>query len=72
MKKILITGGSDGISLATARLLAAEGAQLTLVARNANKLQAAIHPPPVRPGSPLPRRQPGHARGRGPGGTAAR
>lgn len=42
MKKILITGGSDGIGLATARLLAAEGAQLTLVARNSTKLQAAV------------------------------
>jgi short-subunit dehydrogenase len=42
MKKILITGGSDGIGLATARQLAAEGAQLTLVARNAAKLQTAV------------------------------
>jgi len=42
MKKILITGGSDGIGLATARLLAADGTQLTLVARNSTKLQAAV------------------------------
>jgi len=42
MKKILITGGSDGIGLATARLLAAEGAALTLVARNPEKLQDAL------------------------------
>lgn len=42
MKKILITGSSEGIGLATARLLAAEGAQLTLVARNPAKLQAAV------------------------------
>ncbi|RSK44143.1 SDR family NAD(P)-dependent oxidoreductase [Hymenobacter perfusus] len=42
MKKILITGGSDGIGLAAARLLAAEGAVLTLVARNPAKLQTAL------------------------------
>ena len=42
MKKILITGGSDGIGLATAHLLAAEGASLTMVARNPEKLQAAL------------------------------
>jgi short-subunit dehydrogenase len=42
MKKIVVTGGSEGIGLAIARLLAAEGAQLTLVARNADKLQAAV------------------------------
>lgn len=42
MKKILITGGSDGIGLAAARLLAAEGAALTLVARHPETLQAAL------------------------------
>ncbi|MGE5800858.1 MAG: SDR family NAD(P)-dependent oxidoreductase [Gemmatimonadota bacterium] len=42
MKDILITGGSDGIGLAVARLLAAEGARLTLVARDAAKLREAI------------------------------
>ncbi|TGD77606.1 SDR family NAD(P)-dependent oxidoreductase [Hymenobacter wooponensis] len=42
MKKILITGGSDGIGLATARLLAADGTQLTLVARNTAKLLDAV------------------------------
>lgn len=42
MKKILITGGSDGIGLAAARSLAAEGGVVTLVARNPEKLQAAL------------------------------
>lgn len=42
MKKILITGGSEGISLAAARVLAAEGSAVTLVARNPEKLQAAL------------------------------
>jgi short-subunit dehydrogenase len=43
MKKILITGGSDGIGLETARLLAAEGNCLMLVARNRDKLETAVH-----------------------------
>jgi short-subunit dehydrogenase len=42
MKRILITGGSDGIGLAAAQALAAEGAALTLVAHNPEKLQAAL------------------------------
>ena len=42
MKKILITGGSDGIGLETAKILAGEGSRLTLVARNRDKLQRAI------------------------------
>ncbi|MGI4864210.1 MAG: SDR family NAD(P)-dependent oxidoreductase [Janthinobacterium lividum] len=41
MKRILITGASEGIGLAVAQLLAAEGAVLTLVARSADKLAAA-------------------------------
>jgi short-subunit dehydrogenase len=49
MKKILITGASDGIGLATAKLLAAEGATLTLVARHEHKLQAAAR---ALPGGP--------------------
>lgn len=48
MKDILITGGSDGIGLAVARLLAAEGARLTLVARDAAKLREAITKLPGR------------------------
>jgi uncharacterized protein len=40
---VLITGGSDGIGLAIARLLAAEdGARVTLVARNEEKLMDAV------------------------------
>ena len=42
MKKILITGGSEGIGLAVARALVAEGNVVTLVARNPAKLQAAL------------------------------
>ncbi len=40
--KILITGASEGIGLETAKILAAEKNQLTLVARNEDKLQKAI------------------------------
>jgi short-subunit dehydrogenase len=42
MRKILITGASDGIGLATARLFAERGDQVTMVARNASKLEAAL------------------------------
>lgn len=42
MKKVLITGGSGGIGLETAKLLAANGYQLTLVARNESKLSKVI------------------------------
>ncbi|MGC8779297.1 MAG: SDR family oxidoreductase [Anaerolineae bacterium] len=38
----LVTGGSSGIGLATARLLAARGARVWLVARNQERLQAAL------------------------------
>jgi NAD(P)-dependent dehydrogenase (short-subunit alcohol dehydrogenase family) len=40
---ILITGGSDGIRLAVANLLAAEGdTRVTLLARNEGKLREAV------------------------------
>lgn len=39
---ILITGGSSGIGLETARQLLARGARLTLIARNKSKLDAAV------------------------------
>jgi len=42
MKKILITGGSDGIGLAIARLLADRGNRITIVARNGQKLKNAV------------------------------
>lgn len=40
-KHAFITGGGTGIGLATARLLAAEGARLTLVGRNGARVQEA-------------------------------
>jgi short-subunit dehydrogenase len=42
MKKILITGASEGIGLETAKLLALSGNLLTLVARNKEKLEKVI------------------------------
>ncbi len=43
MRNILITGGSEGIGLAVARLLAAEsGTRITLVARNEKRLKEAV------------------------------
>ncbi|UUU26350.1 SDR family oxidoreductase [Streptomyces sp. DSM 40750] len=38
---VIVTGGSSGIGLATARLLAARGARLSLIARGAERLEAA-------------------------------
>jgi 3-dehydrosphinganine reductase len=40
-KLVLITGGSSGIGLATARAFAAEGAEVWLIARNAERLAQA-------------------------------
>jgi len=40
-KTVLITGGSRGLGLEIARILAAEGAYVSLVARNASTLEAA-------------------------------
>jgi len=42
MKKVLITGASTGIGLETAKLLAEKNYQITLVARNENKLAQAV------------------------------
>jgi short-subunit dehydrogenase len=41
-KSVVITGGSRGLGLVMARQLAAEGARLTLVARNEEELQRAV------------------------------
>ncbi len=40
-KRVLITGGTSGIGLATARLLVAEGAQVLLTGRTRKTLDAA-------------------------------
>ncbi|MEP4099160.1 SDR family NAD(P)-dependent oxidoreductase, partial [Paraglaciecola sp.] len=42
MKTILITGATDGIGLATAKLLASQGHNLLMHGRNADKLKAAV------------------------------
>jgi short-subunit dehydrogenase len=42
MKNVLITGGSDGIGLDIAKLLASQGDNITLVARNSEKLENAL------------------------------
>lgn len=41
-KIVLVTGGSSGIGLATAKLLSQKGANVWLVARNQNRLQSAL------------------------------
>jgi 3-dehydrosphinganine reductase len=41
-KVVLVTGGSSGIGLATAKLLSQMGAHVWLVARNRDRLQAAL------------------------------
>ena len=41
-KKAIVTGGSAGIGLAVARLLAEEGVEVTIPGRNGKKLNEAI------------------------------
>src|SRR5258707_12958134 len=45
-KVVLITGASEGIGLATARLFAQQGARLALAARSAEKLERIAAEPP--------------------------
>ena len=40
-KKVVVVGGSSGIGLATAELAKAEGADVVIASRNADKLKAA-------------------------------
>lgn len=42
-KAAVVTGGSSGIGLAIARMLADEGHAITLVARRADRLEEAVH-----------------------------
>lgn len=42
-KVVVVTGGTDGIGLATARCFAAEGAQVYIVGRNRERLDAAVN-----------------------------
>lgn len=41
-KVALVTGASEGIGLATAQIMAREGATVVMVARNASRLEAAV------------------------------
>lgn len=61
-KAVLITGGSSGIGLALARLLAREGASLCLLARDRTRLEAALEE--VRAAS-LSRKKAGSEKGGG-------
>ncbi|WP_371574723.1 SDR family oxidoreductase [Streptomyces sp. NBC_01314] len=62
---VIVTGGSSGIGLATARLLAARGAKLSLIARGAERLEtaakevsaAATDPPASPEGTPTATRR---------------
>lgn len=42
-KRALVTGGSSGLGLATARALALEGVTVSIVARDPDKLEASAH-----------------------------
>jgi len=47
-KVVLITGGTRGIGLATAKLFAGEGARVVVVGRSADKMTEAVRDVPIR------------------------
>lgn len=49
-----MTGASEGLGLAAAKQLAAKGANIVLVSRSIDKLQAALEDVKVRSGVPPP------------------
>lgn len=55
---IVITGGSSGLGLELARRLAAEGARLTLIARDHGKLERAAQELRAQPGGATVRIEP--------------
>ena len=55
-KTALVTGGTSGIGLASARRLAQEGAHVFLTGRHQNTIDQAVEStrPPRQPSAPLP------------------
>lgn len=51
---MLLTGGSEGMGLSVARQLSAKGANVVIVSRSVEKLEAALKEVKVRPFIPLP------------------
>jgi NAD(P)-dependent dehydrogenase (short-subunit alcohol dehydrogenase family) len=51
-QKVIVLGGSSGMGLATARLLAPEGAHVVIASRSCEKLDAALRAIGVSPDRP--------------------